>query len=151
MVGRGHTNPFIMPHLDFHSLWNKQMFQGQKKKVLTLFLDIPASLAAALRVEALCAGFFFSFSFSFWCELHSGQRSICRRPRISLLKTPLSAVGMSCKVQAKSSSQWECNSLLGDAHLHLCTPSFSSPSHVRDGGDNLFPFLVYIMRAHADL
>lgn len=94
-------------------------------------------------------GFFFSFSF--WCELHSGQRSICRCPRISLLKTPLSAVGMSCKVQAKSSSQWECNSLLGDAHLPFCTPSFSSPSRVRDDGDNLFPFLVYIMQAHADL
>lgn len=64
---------------------------------------------------------FFSLSLSFWCELHSGQRSICRCPRIPLLKTPLSAVGMSCKVQVKSSSQWECKSLLGDAHLPLCT------------------------------
>lgn len=38
-------------------------FKAKKKKVLTFFLDIPASLAAALRVEALCAGFFFSLSF----------------------------------------------------------------------------------------
>lgn len=36
-------------------------FKAKKKKVLTFFLDIPASLAAALRVEALCAFFFFFF------------------------------------------------------------------------------------------
>lgn len=40
---------------------------------------------------------------------------------ISPLKKPLSAVGMSCKVQVKSSSQWECNSLLGET-MSLLVP-----------------------------
>lgn len=126
-------------------------FKAKKKKVLTFFLDIPAFLTAALREPLLCVFFFPLSFFPFWCELHSGQRSICWCPRISLLKTPLSAVGMSCKVQAKSSSQWECESLLGDAHLPLCTPSFSPSSHSRSSEDNLFPPPVYVAQAHADL
>lgn len=56
-----------------------------------------------LHWECRFCAFYFSI-FSLWCELHSGQGSICRCPRISLLKTPLSAVGMSCKVQAVSGS-----------------------------------------------
>lgn len=54
-----------------------------------------------------------------WAEVHLPGLNW-----ISPLDKPLNAVGMSCKVQVKSSSQWERNSLLRDVCVSPCASSF---------------------------
>lgn len=69
---------------------------------------------------------------------------------ISPLEKPLSAVGMSCKVQVKSSSQWESNSPIRDACVSPCA-TFILCSHICKCKNICFVWLYYIDVLHSKL
>lgn len=68
---------------------------------------------------------------------------------ISPLKKPLSAVGMSCKVQVKSSSQWECNSLLGET-MSLLVPLILFYVHTY-ATVKAFPCFGFVIQAYCTI
>lgn len=68
---------------------------------------------------------------------------------ISPLKKPLSAVGMSCKVQVKSSSQWECNSLLGET-MSLLVPLILFYLHTY-ATVKAFPCFGFVIQAYCTI
>lgn len=141
------ANPVIMPHLDSRSFWYKQMSKVLKRRAAdfnqqssdtesrAFFEHSSVSHSQCLKLQIILY-----WIWSCFCMLLLLERDLLRTQWaeehlpglnwISPLEKPLSAAGMSYKVQVKSGSQWECNSPLRDACISSCACYFTLCSHI---------------------